>query len=388
MPETSEQPEQQVHHHHHHHHRSSGTTTSSGQTYRAPSSSEYSLRSFGKRADSQKALPEGTLSIAVFSVLLTALLFAPVILTMFFRNKTLAETNFRLRDELGRLMQQVEEGTVSSVAPSATPVRPPSATRSRYVDESEPGTPQARLAEEAAAPSATPAPRTRYVDESEPDPPPPVRTRYVDKSAPNFAAPASPAPSAALSAAQSANEEAIAAAVGMTAEEIKALKRDMRLFPNGMRLAEDADGSRVFERDVLASNLQNAFKLLAIGQKRDAQAIFDMIAGAKPQWPFGQFYAALAGGDRERMAKAARLISTARAIGVMTPEGELYSAQAALFTKANASASASLTRVGLAPSDGTALQIGPVYAPSSAPPDILAKLRAIRGVAEVRTVDW
>lgn len=386
MPETSEQPEQQVHRHHHHHHRSSGMPSSVGQTYRAPGSGEYSLRSFGKRADSPKVLPEGTLPVAVFSVLLTALLLAPVILIMFFRNKNLAETNFRLRDELGRLMQQVEEGAESSAAPSAAPVRPPSATRSRYVDESEPDAPQERLAEEAAAPSVTPAPRTRYVDELESEAPPPVRTRYVDESAPDSAAPATTA--APPSAAQSANEEAIAAAVGMTAEEIKALKRDMRLFPNGMRLAEDADGSRVFERDVLAQNLQNGFNLLAIGQKRDAQAIFDMIAGAKPQWPFGQFYAALAGNDREKMAMAARLFSTARAIGVMTPEGELYSAQAALFTKANASASASLTRVGLAPSDGTALQIGPVYAPSSAPPEVLAKLRAIRGVAEVRTVDW
>ena len=351
-------------------------------TYRAPGSDEYSLRSFGKRADSPKVLPEGTLPVAVFSVLLTALLLAPVILVMFFRHKTPSETTSRLRDELGRLMQQVEEGEV----PSAATVRPPSATRSRYVAESEPDAPQARYAEEASAPAAPSAPRTRYVNESEPDVPPPVRTRYVDESASDPVAPASNA--AEPSAAQSANEEAIAAAVGMTAEEIKALKRDMRLFPNGMRLAEDADGSHVFERDVLAQNLQNGFNLLAIGQKRDAQAIFDMIAGAKPQWPFGQFYAALAGGDRERMAKAARLFSTARAIGVMTPEGELYSAQAALFTKANASASASLTRVGLAPSDGTALQIGPVYAPSSAPPDVLSKLRAIRGVAEVRTVDW
>ena len=380
MPETSEQPEQQVHRHHHHHHRSSGMSSSVGQTYRAPGSGEYSLRSFGKRADSPKVLPEGTLPVAVFSVLLTALLFAPVILTMFFRNKTLAETNFRLRDELGRLMQQVEEGTVSSVAPSATPVRPPSATRSRYVAESEPDAPQERLAEEAAAPSATSAPHTRYVDESEAEVPPPVRTRYVDESAPDSAAPASPAPSA--------NEEAIAAAVGMTAEEIKALKRDMRLFPNGMRLAEDADGSRVFERDVLAQNLQNGFNLLAIGQKRDAQAIFDMIAGAKPQWPFGQFYAALAGNDREKMAMAARLFSTARAIGVMTPEGELYSAQASLFIKSTASASSSLTRVALTPDDGRELQIGPVYAPSSTPPDILSKLRGIKGVADVRVIDW
>ena len=44
------------------------------QTYRAPGSGEYSLRSFGKRADSPKVLPEGTLPVAVFSVLLTALL--------------------------------------------------------------------------------------------------------------------------------------------------------------------------------------------------------------------------------------------------------------------------------------------------------------------------
>ena len=38
--------------------------------------------------------------------------------------------------------------------------------------------------------------------------------------------------------------------------------------------------------------------------------------------------------------------------------------------------------------DGTELQIGPVYAPSSTPPDILAKLRGIKGVADVRVIDW
>ena len=317
-------------------------------------------------------LPEGTLPVAVFSVLITALLLAPVILVMFFRNKTLTDTNYQLRDELGRLMQQVEEGGV----PSPIPVQDPSAAQPRRVDDSNAS-----------------AIRTRRVDDS--DDAPAIRTRYVDESAaapaPSVSAPPAAPPAAtpaATPAAQTVNEEAIAAAVGMTSEEIKALRRDMRLLPNGMRQSEDVDGSPVFERDVLAQNLQHGFNLLAIGQKRDAEAIFGMIASAKPQWPYGHFFAALAGNDREEMEKAVRLFSTARAIGAITPEGELYSAQASLFARSNASASASLTRVALAPSDGTALQIGPVYAPSSAPPEILAKLRAIRGVVEVRVVDW
>ena len=104
------------------------------QTYRAPGAGEYSLRSFGKRADSPKILPEGTLPVAVFSVLLTALLLAPVILIMFFRNKTLSEANYRLRDELGRLMQQIEEGA----APSSVPAQEPCAAQPRYVADAEP----------------------------------------------------------------------------------------------------------------------------------------------------------------------------------------------------------------------------------------------------------
>ncbi len=361
------------------------SSSSSGQPYRAPSSSEYSLRSFGKRADTPKILPEGTLPVAVLSVLLTALLLAPVILIMFFRNKTLQETNARLRDELGSLMQKVEMGAI----PIADSEQTPSATRTRYVEEAAPvaaSTPRTRFVDDSAPDTPSPI-RTRFVVESEPDTPPPVRTRKVNESAPAPAAAVS-TPAATPSAAQVANEEAIAAAVGMTAEEIKALKHDMLLFPNGMRLAEDADGNRTFARDVLAQNLLNGYNLLAIGQRRDAEAIFDMIASAKPQWPYGVFFAALAGNDRAKMEKAVRLFSTARAIGAMTPEGELYSAQASLFTKANASAAASLTRVNLSPSDGTSLQIGPVYAPSSAPSEILSKLRAIRGVGEVRTIDW
>ena len=155
-----------------------------------------------------------------------------------------------------------------------------------------------------------------------------------------------------------------------------------------MRMVEDENGDTLFERDVLAQNLQNAYNLLAVGQKRDAEAIFDMIASAKPQWPYGHFFAGLAGGNREKMSTAIRLFSTARAIGAITTEGELYSAQASLFMKSTASASSSISRVTLAPADGHELQIGPVYAPSSTPPDILAKLRGIKGVGDVRVVDW
>ena len=271
------------HHHHHHHHRSG--SPSQGVTYRPSGSGDYSLRTFGKGSSRPPtAIPEGTLPVAVFSILFTALLLAPVILVMFFRNKTLTETNFQLREKLGTLMSQIEEQGQSVVAapkPAATP-------KTRYVED-EPqvqpkaaGQPSAEVAEVAA------------------------ETRKV-------------------------SDEAIAAAVGMTAEEIKALRRDMLLLPNGMRMVEDENGGTLFERDVLAQNLQNAYNLLAVGQKRDAEAIFDMIASAKPQWPYGHFFAGLAGGNREKMSAAIRLFSTARAIGAITPEGELYSAQASLF---------------------------------------------------------
>lgn len=334
------------HHHHHHHHR----TSSSAQDviYRPSGSGNYSLRSFGKGSSRPPtAIPEGTLPVAVFSIMFTALLLAPVILVMFFRNKTLSETNFQLREQLGTLMSQLEEQGEQVPVSTAKPVSPP---------------------------------RTRYV-EDEPQVPSQPRAKAV-------ARPSSEDAGVVAADTGKVSDDAIAAAVGMTSDEIKALRRDMRLLPNGMRMVEDENGNTVLERDVLAQNLQNAYNLLAVGQKRDAEAIFDMIASAKPQWPYGHFFAGLAGGSRDKMSTASRLFSTARAIGAMTPEGELYSAQASLFTKSTASASSAILRVTLSPADGRELQIGPVYAPNSTPPDILAKLRGIRGVADVRLVDW
>ena len=334
----------EIHRHHHHHHHRSGSS-SQGVTYRPSGSGDYSLRTFGKGSSRPPTtIPEGTLPVAVFSILFTALLLAPVILVMFFRNKTLSETNFQLREQVGTLMSQIEEQgqNAAAVKPTAKPVV---AQRTRY-GEDEPQIP----------PKATDQPSLEVAEIA-------AETRKV-------------------------SDEAIAAAVGMTADEIKALRHDMCLLPNGMRMVEDENGNIVFERDVLAQNLQNAYNLLAVGQKRDAEAIFDMIASAKPQWPYGHFFAGLAGGNRDKMSTAIRLFSTARAIGAMTPEGELYSAQASLFMKSTASASSSITRVTLAPSDDRDLQIGPVYAPSSTPPDILAKMRGIKGVPDVRVVDW
>jgi hypothetical protein len=329
------------HHHHHHHHRSGSSSQS--VTYRPSGSGDYSLRTFGKGSSRPPtAIPEGTLPVAVFSVLFTALLLAPVTLTMFFRNKTLAETNFQLREQLGTLMSQIEEQGQNV----ATVAKPSVAPRTRYVADEPPVQPE-KTVQPSAKEVADVAAETRRV-----------------------------------------SDEAIASAVGMTTDEIKALRRDMRLLPNGMRMVEDENGGTAFERDVLAQNIQNAFNLLAVGQKRDAEAIFDMIASAKPQWPYGHFFAGLAGGNREKMSTAIRLFSTARAIGAMTPEGELYSAQALLFTKSTASAASSINRVAFTPVDGRDLQIGPVYAPSSTPPDILAKLRGIKGVGDVRVVDW
>lgn len=346
------------HHHHHHHHRSS--STSQGVVYRPSGSGDYSLRSFGKSSSRPPtSIPEGTLPVAVFSILFTALLLAPVILVMFFRNKTLSETNFRLRDQLGTLMAQMEDQGQNAALLTTKPV---SAPRTRYVED------DLQVQPKTSAQSSAPG----FVNRSQ---------GTGEEKTEQEMAEASPEP-------RRVSDEAIAAAVGMTSEEIKALRRDMRLLPNGMRMVEDENGDTTYERDVLAQNLQNAYNLLAVGQKRDAEAVFDMIASAKPQWPYGHFFAGLAGGNREKMSAAIRLFSTARAIGAMTPEGELYSAQASLFIKSTASASSALTRVSLAPDNGRELQIGPVYAPSSTPLDILTKLRGIKGVADVKVIDW
>ena len=331
----------EVHHHHHHHHHSGSSSQSVIYRPSGSSSGDYSLRSFGKRGSRpHPPIPEGTLPVAVCSVLFTALLLAPVILVMFFRNKTLSETNYQLREQLGTLMSQIEEQ-----GPDAAAAKPVQTARTRYVEDD-------------------------------------IQTEPIAKAKPAEVV------AEAEAGTQRISDDAIAAAVGMNAEEIKALRRDMLLLPNGMRMVVDETGGTAFERDVLAQNLQNAFNLLAVGQKRDAEAIFDMIASAKPQWPYGHFFAALAGGDRDKMSAAVRLFSTARAIGAMTPEGELYSAQASLFIKSTASASSSLSRVTLASADGRDLQIGPVYAPTSTPPDRLAKMRKVKGVGDVKVIDW
>ncbi len=351
-------PEEKEQHSHHHHHRSrTRSSQSQTSTYRSPSATDYSISSFGKRGDSTtKVLPEGTLTVAVLSVLFTALLFAPVTLVMFFRNKTLSETNFQLRDQLGRLMAQMEENAAGG---------------------------------ETGAPLAHASAKTRYVEDEDADAiqPQAIRTRHVKDDETPAASP-SPATAARQTDTPVVSEEAIASAVGMTMEEIKALRRDMRLLPNGMRLVEDGEGGETLERDVLAYNLQNGFDLLAIGQKRDAEAIFEMVAGAKPCWPYGHFFAAIASADTAEMAKASRLFSTARALGAMTPEGEFYSALASLFMKANSTALSTLGRVALAPKRGEGLQLGPVYVPASSPPDILAKLRTIKGVGDIREIEW
>ena len=356
MPEPTEE---HSHHHHHHHRSSTQSSQTQASTYRSTGTGGYSVRSFGKRGDSTtKVLPEGTLPVAVMSVLLTALLFAPVTLVMFFRNKTLSESNFELRDQLGRLMAKMEEDAADGNVDASFAQAP---AKTRYVEDED--MPQ------------RPIVRTRHVEED--------AAPVADLSPTAVAAPAARRPNTPI-----VNDEAIASAVGMTMDEIKALRRDMRLLPNGMRLVEDGRGGETLERDILAQNLQNGFDLLSIGQKRDAEAIFEMVSSAKPCWPYGHFFAAIASSDRSEMAKASRLFSTARALGAMTTEGELYSALASLFIKATATASSTLGRVALAPRREEGLQIGPVYVPASTPPDILAKLRAIRGVGEIRAIEW
>ena len=328
-------------HHHHHHHRSG--TSSQSVVYTPSGSGSYSLRSFGKGGSRPPStIPEGTLPVIVCSVIFTALLLAPVILVMFFRNKTLSETNYQLREKLGNLMSQIEEGGQKTPAAPAKPV---------------------------------PIARTRYVEED-----PQIEPQVAVKPKAEVAEAATGTPHE--------SDETIAAAVDMTVDEIKALRRDMRLLPNGMRMVEDEDGNTLFERDVIAHNLQNAFDLLAVGQKRDAEAIFDMIANAKPQWPYGHFFAGITSGNRGKIESADHLFSAARLIGAMTPEGELYSAQAALFVKSPSSASASINRMSHATAGGSELQIGPVYVPKSTPADILEKLRGIKGVGDVRVIDW
>lgn len=338
MPEETEYP----HHHHHHHHHSSPSQSSGGDRsspgVRVQDIGDYSLRTFGRKCQtSNNQLPDGALSIIVFSVVITALVLAPVIITLMFRNKTLGDANERLRARLGVLMSQLEEG-------GEAPREQPRQGHARYIDEDlpdEPSKPQERQDQDTAAHTPTP-----------PD------------------------------------LDSIARALDMTKADLNAIKEEMELFPNGMRFEIDDEGGDALVADPLARNIANALTLYFLGQKTDAAALFRMVSGAKPLWPYGHFFLGVATGDRAEMERANLLFSAARALGALPPEGEIYRAACSLFLGNAAAATTSIERAKLSPPDDRELQIGRIPVPSTASAQVVDMMRSLCGTPNVKEAEW
>lgn len=357
MPEDTEH-----HHHHHHHHHSSSSSSGSSSSSRSSSGGsdsspfikvediqDYSIRTFGRKSQTaSRQLPEGTLSIVVFSVLITALAIAPVIITLMFRNKELAATNYHLRERLGMLMAKLEEQGMAKTGEYAM------------------------------------TPKARYIE----DTPPPETTQTADTAAAKDDEPAHSARVTPPADVKPLSLDDIARSLGLGKKDLDTLKADMEVFPNGMRYDIGDDGEDVLVPDPLAQNISNAVTLYFLGQKRDAASILRMVVGAKPLWPYAHFLLGVASGERAELERASLLFSAARALGALPPEGELYRASCALFQRSYAQAVASIDRVSLIAPDDRELQIGPIPTPANAPAHILTTLREAAGAANVKVVEW
>lgn len=396
--------EETEHHHHHHssggeHHHSSGgehhhsSSGSSGSSHHHHSSSgDYSLRSFGKKGVDGDVLPEGTISGALFAAFVVILILGPIIIALLYRNKSLKEEIFSLRTQLGAVMEQAED--VSAVSPSSKKktVKPRYVSSDSYSDFETTANSDIRAVSPVNPAEAVRAAleeeeieedEEEIVDDEEDE----VEETEGDDEAHEViirkvavSAPVKPHPVI--------QEEQIAKAVNMSMDEIAAIKRDIALEPNGMWRETDEDGVVTFVPEPFVQNLQGAFSLLSLGQTRDAEAIFGMLSSSKPLWPYGHFFKAVAGRDKGELAKANLLFSTVRALGVQTPESELYSALTSIFLKSDSTAESTLLRIPAMMIGQPALQIGVIPVPKSAPQEIRNKIKAIPGVGDIIEIEW
>lgn len=325
------------HHHHHHHHQHHHSGESGAlKSKRMTLGDAYSVHKSGNVTKTTRVLPEGTLSVAVFSVIVTALILAPVIMLLLFRNKTLTEQVDSLRTELGNMITEAERQGIVTHQPS---------TARRVVMDVEPEVRKEVTVEELPVVSKEKA------------------DRIVDI-------------------------EAVASAVGMTKEELEQLNESLGLFPDGMRREVGENGEVAFFADAFRTSLGNAYRNLALGQRHDAAGTFRMISGEMPQWPYGHFFLALANRDHSEMSKASFLFTTVRALNQQTKESELYGALAQLFLKNYVLAEKNISRLARAFAEGEDVHTGPIFVPKTVPIGIKKKLRELNGIGEIKEIEW
>lgn len=315
-----------------------------------------------KNAPLETGTPRETKTVAVVAVFLTIFCLLPVIVVLLFKNRSLTEENATLRHELGMKMQQIEKlSSVEAVAAKG-------ASTDKAEDES------------VDFLSASALNAGAGIDDAEDE------TLFGDDDADNAAA---SRPESDEELLPRTPPEAAVKAAAISAEESEAIRRDITLMPNGMRLSGKG-ASASLTVDPLAGIIAQAFSFVSCGQRSDAAISFGKIVEYKPYWPYGYFYLGLLSGDKKAMAKAADLFEKAELIGASTPESIFYEALTALYRKANFSAEGYVSRLSVRKTGHDPLQTGPALYPPDAPAKILESLKKIPGAPElVRfTPDW
>lgn len=346
-------------HHHHHHYdedtHSHHSHSSSLVEHHHHDSDTFSLNGADilslNSSPLEEKTPRETKTAAVIACLLTIFCILPLVIVLLFKNRNLTEENATLRHELGMKMQQIEKLTAASPSVSGNP------DEEQSIDKS----PEYALAT-VKADSA---------DEDDDDEDDSEYSDDVDDYLP------SEPPAVAIKAS------------AITQEESDAIRRDITLMPNGMRIV--GRGSSITKTsDPLAGVIAQAYSFVACGQRSDAAISFKKIVEFKPYWPYGHFYLGLLSGDKEQLDKAAELLEKAELIGASTSESVFYEVLTAFYRKADFSAEGFISRLSVRKTNHEALQVGPALYPPAAPAALIEKLKKIPGMPELVkfTPDW
>lgn len=195
---------------------------------------------------------------------------------------------------------------------------------------------------------------------------------------------------AAAPAVTAAPPRAAAARGEATPRSSGAGEPDLTMLPTGLLARQQPAGEAAPAAsavDPLAPQLAQGYALLEGGQRRDAAVVWEVIVAARPDWPYGHYYHALASGQRAAMEQAARLFARAESGQGLPPEGQLYHALVRLFLQDAAGAARALDALA-AGQRGQQLALGPLYAPMTMPADCRRRLDALKQLPVLRQVAW
>lgn len=336
-------------HHHHHHSSDSGEHRHDPDLFTLNGASNLNLGRVGL----EEKTPRETKTAALITCLLTILIVLPVIVVLCFKIRNLTEENATLRRELGMKLRQIEKLTaVSSVNPDLEDTEETQGVQSS--DYALASTKAANVADDN--------------DDEDDD--------EDDEDLDEESIPVSP-PAVAVKAA------------ALSQEETAAIRREIMLMPNGVRIV-GRGSSATKTSDPCAAFIVQAYAFVMNRQRSDAATSFRHIVQIYPYWPYGYFYLGLMSGDMTQLEKAAELFEKAELIGAATPESVFYQSLTAMYRKADFSAESFISRLSVRKTSHEALQTGPALYPPTAPSALIEKLKKIPGMPELEkfTPDW